>query len=484
VKTLSAPYSERDMASQLARQCRPARTYSNNMEKTDDTDRLRIDAGWVIPMDANDQVLEEHTLIIAKGRIVDCLPWHDADKRYPDYRVENRRTGILMPGLINAHTHLAMNLLRGYADDTPLNEWLEQHIWPTENTHMSPDFVQQGTELALAECLLNGVTTVNDMYFYPDVVARTCREAGMRATVGILVFDFPTAWASSVDEYFSKGLALHDSLRGDPLISAAFAPHAPYTVSQAPLERIATLASELDLPIHMHVHETAGEVEQFEKTHGVRPIQRLDEIGMLSPSLLAVHLTQLTDVEISRLAETGVHAIHCPESNMKLASGVCPIPDLLDASINIAVGTDGAASNNDLDLIGELRSAAFLAKVLNADASTLPVMRALRMITIDAAKALGRDSEIGSLEPGKAADCIVIEPDLGMLPIYNAASQVLYTNSSRCVTDVWVAGKPLLQHRQLQTLDVEQLQLNAQNWTARISGAANRQPARKKRSGC
>jgi len=448
------------------------------MGKTDDTDRLRIDAGWVIPMDAMSRVLEEHSLIIDKGRIVACVPWLDADEQYADFRIENRRSGILMPGLINAHTHLAMNLLRGYADDTPLEEWLEQHIWPTENTHMSPDFVQQGTELALAECLLNGVTTVNDMYFYPDQVARTCREAGMRATVGLLVFDFPTVWASSVDEYFSKGLALHDGLRVDPLISVAFAPHAPYTVSQAALERIATLASELDLPIHMHVHETAREVEQFEKTHGVRPIQRLDEIGMLSPSLLAVHLTQVTDIEISRLAETGVNVVHCPESNMKLASGVCPIPDLLDASVNIAVGTDGAASNNDLDLLGELRSAAFLAKVFSGDAATLPVMRALRMITIDAAKALGMDSEIGSLEPGKAADCVVMEPDLGMLPIYNAASQVLYTSSSRCVTDVWVAGKPLLQHRKLQTLDAERLQQHAQHWAVKISGTAKGQPAR------
>ena len=435
-------------------------------------EKFRIDAGWLIPMDESEKVLVNHSLIVENGRIVDCLPWLAADQRYPDYRVEDRRSGILMPGLINAHTHLAMNLLRGFADDKPLKEWLEQHIWPAENAHMSPEFVQHGTELALAECLMNGVTTVNDMYFYPDVVAKTCRQVGMRATVGLLVFDFPTAWASSVDEYFSRGLALHDTLRGDPLISTAFAPHAPYTVSKDPLERIATLASELDLPIHMHVHETAGEVEQFEQVHGVRPIQRLDEIGLLNPSLLAVHLTQLTDVEIERLAETGVNAIHCPESNMKLASGICPVPDLLDASVNVAVGTDGAASNNDLDLIGELRSAAFLAKVLSDDASTLPAIQALRMITIDAAKALGLDKDIGSLEPGKAADCIVIEPDLGMLPIYNAASQLIYTNSSRCVSDVWVAGKPLLQDHQLLTLETEPLRHHADNWATKIAHSA------------
>lgn len=422
-------------------------------------------------MDATDQVLKEHSLIIENGLIKDCLPWQDAQLQYADYPVEDRRNGILMPGLINAHTHLAMNLLRGYADDKPLKTWLEQHIWPAESAHMSPEFVQHGTELALAECLLNGVTTVNDMYLFPNVVADTCREVGMRATVGLLIFDFPTLWASSIDDYFSRGLALHDALRDDPLISTAFAPHAPYTVSRGPLERIAMLSSELDLPVHMHVHETAGEVEEFEKAHGVRPIQRLDDIGLLNPALLAVHLTQLTDVEIQRLADTGVNAIHCPESNLKLASGVCPIPDLLDASVNIAVGTDGAASNNDLDLMGELRTAAFVAKVFSDDAATLPVMKALRMITIDAAKALGRDHEIGSLEIGKAADCIVIQPDIGMLPIYNAASQVLYTNSSHCISDVWVAGKPLMKHRQLLTLDVRRLEHLAEHWSTKIANS-------------
>ncbi len=430
---------------------------------------FRIDARWLITMNEANDVLQRHSLIVENGRITGCIPWQDAERDYGHLPAHDQRNGILLPGLINAHTHLAMNLLRGFADDKPLQSWLEDHIWPTEAKHMSTSFVHDGTELAIAESLRNGVTTVNDMYFFPDVVAKACRDAGIRATVGLLVFDFPTAWANSVDEYFSRGLALYDTLKGDPLISAAFAPHAPYTVSQGPLERIATLASELDLPVHMHVHETAQEVQDFKNTHGVRPIQRLDEIGLLSPSLLAVHLTQLNDTEIERLSESGSHAIHCPESNLKLGSGQCRVPDLLRAGVNVAVGTDGAASNNDLDLLGELRTAAFLSKLMDGDAATLDAARALRMVTIDAARALGLDHEIGSLEPGKSADCITIEPDLGMVPVYDAQAQVVYTNSSPCVQDVWVAGKQLLDSRQLLTLETERLLANAQNWSDKIS---------------
>jgi len=435
---------------------------------------FRIDAGWVITVNNSDDVLEHHSLIIESGRISDCLPWAAAEAQYGHLTTINRKDGILLPGLINAHTHLAMNLLRGFADDTPLQVWLQQHIWPTEAAHMSRSFVRDGTDLALAESVLNGVTLVNDMYFFPDIVAEACKEAGVRASVGLLVFDFPTAWASSVDEYFERGLSLHDSLKHEPLTTTSFAPHAPYTVSRDPLERIATLASELEIPVHMHVQETESEVIEFQKAHGVRPIARLDEIGLLNSSLLAVHLTQLTDAEIELLAKTGVNAIHCPESNLKLASGICPVSKLVDAGVNVAVGTDGAASNNDLDLIGELRTAAFLAKVTSKDASALNARKALRMITINAAKALGLDEEIGSLEVGKSADCIVIQPDLGMIPVYDAPAQVVYSNSSPCVRDVWVAGRQLLDDRKLMTLDDEKLRRTASDWSTKISQTSNR----------
>lgn len=430
---------------------------------------LRIEAAWIITMDGDMRVLQNHTLVVINDHIAACISWQEAELQFGELPVVNRRNGILMPGLINAHTHLAMNLLKGFADDKPLKQWLENHIWPTEATNVSPEFVHDGTQLALAESLMAGVTTVNDMYFFPDVTAAVCREVGMRATVGLLVFDFPTAWADSVDQYFSRGLALHDTLRDDPLINTAFAPHSPYTVSRKPLERIAMLSAELDLPVHIHVHETAQEIIQFEQTHGVRPLQHLDEIGLLNPNLLAVHLTQLTNPEIERLANTGVQAIHCPESNLKLASGICPLAELLSAGVNVAVGTDGAASNNDLDLLGELRTASFLSKVSSGDASTLPAKQALRMVTIDAAKALGIADKTGSLEVGKEADCIVLEPDLSMTPLYDVVAQLVYTNCSHCVTDVWVAGKALLRHRKLLTLDESSLRDSASQWQARLS---------------
>lgn len=428
-----------------------------------------LEAGWLVTMNEQNRVLADHSLVVMDGRIAACLPWQEATDRYPHLPVQDRRSGIVMPGLINAHTHLAMNLLRGFADDKPLKVWLEQHIWPTEAAHMSPGFVRSGTDLALAESLLCGVTTVNDMYFFPDVTAEAVRNAGMRATVGMIIIDFPSAWAGSADQYFSRGLALHDTWRSDPLVNVSFAPHAPYTVSRGPLERVAMLSAELEVPVHMHVHETAHEVEEFERINGIRPIRYLDDIGLLDSNLMAVHLTQLTDTEIARLAETGVHAIHCPESNLKLASGICPVSELDEAGVNIAVGTDGAASNNDLDLLGELRTASLIAKMFSDDAATLCASRALRMVTIDAARALGRDEEIGSLEAGKAADCIVIEPDLGMLPMYDPMAQLVYTQSSHHVTDVWVAGRQLLQQRQLLTLDADKLRSDARQWARTLS---------------
>ena len=433
-------------------------------------DDARIDAGWVLTVDSDNTVLREHAVIVSNGRISDCLPWADAGQRYPNLPVVDRRQAILMPGLINAHTHLAMNLMRGFADDLPLMSWLQDYIWPVEARILSHDYVRDGTDLALAESLLGGVTTVNDMYFFSDAVADACQSAGIRATVGLIILDFPTAWAQTSDEYFERGLALHDRLRGNTRIRPALAPHAPYTVSRKPLERIAMLSAELDLPVHMHVHETADEVRDFVARHGVRPIARLHEIGLLNPALLAVHLTQLEAAEITLLADNGVHALHCPESNMKLASGFCPVAELEKAGVNIAVGTDSASSNNDLDLLGEMRTAALLAKAVSGDAACIPAADAIRMITINAARALGIDNEVGSLEIGKAADMITIEPDITMLPMYDVASHIAYSTSRDRVRDAWVAGQALMLDRQLLTLDVEKLSVRAHEWSAQISG--------------
>jgi 5-methylthioadenosine/S-adenosylhomocysteine deaminase len=375
-----------------------------------------------------------------------------------------------LPGLINSHTHAAMTLMRGIADDLHLMDWLQNHIWPLEQKWMSEAFVRDGTDLAIAEMIMGGTTCFNDMYFYPEITAGQAIQHGIRASIGLIVIDFPTVWAENSEEYIEKGLALHDQLRHQPLISTAFAPHAPYTVSDEPLQKIRTFADELELPITMHVHETRHEVEEAREKNGQRPLQRLHELGLINPSFLAVHMTQLTDDEISLFAQSGAHIVHCPESNLKLASGFCPVAKCIAAGINVALGTDGAASNNDLDMFGEMRTAALLGKAVAGDASAVPAMTALRMATINGAKALGLDNEIGSLSIGKSADVIAI--DLSCLetqPLYCPISQIVYAASRQQVTDLWVAGKRLLKQRQLTTINLGDLKLKIAEWQQRLA---------------
>lgn len=423
-----------------------------------------IHAGWVIPVEPRDTVLAGYAIAVRDGRIAAILPSGDADAQYQAASVIRLADHVLIPGLVNAHTHAPMSLFRGLADDLPLMEWLQHHIWPAESTWVSEEFVYQGTLFAIAEMLRGGTTCFSDMYFFPEDSARAVTRAGIRATLGLIMIDFPTAWAAGPDEYLAKGLALHDRYRDDPLIRTAFAPHAPYTVSDGPLQKIRMLAEELDIPIHMHVHETAGEVGNG------RPLARLEAMGLLSPRLLAVHMTQLTDDEIARCAAAGVHVIHCPESNLKLASGFCPVHKLVEAGVNVALGTDGAASNNDLDMLGELRTAALLAKAVSANASAIPAGEALRMATLNGARALGLDQDIGSLEVGKSADIVAV--DLGGLearPVYHPVSQLVYATGRQQVSDVWVAGRPLLRDRRLTTLDERQLRGWADAWRTRIA---------------
>ena len=288
-------------------------------------------------------------------------------------------------------------------------DWLQNHIWPAEQRWVSEAFVRDGSDLAIAQMLRSGTTCFNDMYFFPEVVAQQAIQAGIRANLGLIVFDFPTAWAKDPDEYFSKGLALHEALRHQPLLSWSFAPHAPYTVSDQPLQKLLTFANELDLTIHMHVHETAFEVADETAKKGMSPLQRLDDLGLLSPSFIAVHMTQLSEADIAGVAASGAHIVHCPESNLKLASGFCPVAACLDAGINVALGTDGSASNNDLDMLGEMRTAALLAKAVSADAAAVSAAQALEMASLNGARALGLDHEIGSLKIGKAADVVAID---------------------------------------------------------------------------
>ncbi len=428
-----------------------------------------ICARWVVPIEPA-TVLDNHAVAISDGRIVDLLPTTEATRKYqPTQRIDRPRHALL-PGFVNAHTHAAMTLLRGIADDLPLDVWLQEHIWPAEGKWLSEAFVRDGTLLAIAEMIRSGTTTFNDMYLFPDIAAECVTRAGIRAAIGIVVIDFPTPWARDADEYLSKGLALHDELKDDALISIQLAPHAPYTVADGPLSRVATLANELDLPVHIHLHETEGEVARAAAADGRRPIQRLRDLGLLGPNLLAVHMTALDDSDIALAAEYNIHVVHCPESNLKLASGICPVTRLQDAGINIALGTDGTASNNDLDMLGEMRTAALLAKGHSGDASRLSAQEALTMATLGGARALGIADRIGSIVPGKAADLIAVDLEaIETLPHYDPASALIYSAGREQITDSWVAGRALMRDRLLTTLDEAALREKARQWQQRIT---------------
>lgn len=426
---------------------------------------------WLVPVQPAGLVLEDHALVVDRGRIVDILPETFARQFYSPRESLEFPHHALLPGLINVHTHAAMSLLRGLADDRCLMDWLNNHIWPAEAAHISRTYCRDGVQLACAEMIRGGQTCFNDMYFFPDVTADVVRESGMRATIGLIVLDFPTAWGTGAEDYIHKGLELHDMLRNEALLRTAFAPHAPYTVSDAPLERMQSYAAELGIPIHMHLHETAHEIETAVNTDGRRPWTRLRNLNLLAENFIAVHMTQLTDTEIEEAAAAGVSVVHCPDSNLKLASGFCPVTELMDAGVNVALGTDSAASNNDLDLFAEMRIAALLAKGLSGNAAALPATAALHMATLAGARALGLDSEIGSLETGKSADFVAVDlSPLETQPVYDVVSQLVYAAGRQQVTDVYVAGRPLLRDRHLQTLDESQILASATAWRDRIAG--------------
>ena len=428
-----------------------------------------LHARWVIPVEPANTVLDHHTVVIEDSLITAIVPtaeWRNTGEHVDEIHLPEH---ALIPGLVNAHTHAAMSLFRGMADDRPLMDWLENHIWPAEARAINREFVRDGTRLAAAEMLLGGTTCFNDMYFFGDEAASAAIEAGIRAVIGMIVIGFPSAWAADVDEYFRKGQAVHDKFRDHPLITSAFAPHAPYTVDDHALRRIATLAEELDLPVHMHVQETRDEVERAIAMSGVRPLRRLQGLGLVTPRLLAVHMTCLDADELDLLAVVGTTVVHCPESNLKLASGFCPVAELLARGVNVACGTDGAASNNDLDMLGEIRTASLLAKGVAGDPCALPAAQALRMATYNGALALGLERSIGSLEVGKQADIVAI--DLGELrarPVYDPVSQIIYSGHRDQITQVWVGGRRVVRDRHLTTLDLKDLRLSTEAWGERI----------------
>lgn len=431
---------------------------------------LLIEAGFVVPVEPHGVVLENHAVAVRGGVIVAILPIAEARTRFAATETVSHPDAALIPGLINAHAHNPMTLLRGVADDLPLKVWLQEHIWPIEGAVMGPDFVADGVTLAIAEMLRGGTTSCNENYFFPDVQAATYKRYGFRARVGLPVIDFPTAWAKSDDEYFDRAGEVHDQWRDDSLIATAFAPHAPYTVSDGNFARIRMLADQLDVPVHLHLHETAQEVAQSQQKHGQRPFARMDRLGLVNDRLIAVHMTQLTDAEIHLCAERGVSVVHCPESNLKLASGFCPVCALQRAGVNLAIGTDGAASNNDLDMFGETRTAAILAKAVDDDAAGFDAFSALRAATLGGAKAMGLDHLVGSIEPGKQADLVCV--DLSALetqPLHHVVSQLIYATGRHQVSDVWIAGKPKLRARELVGMDVVGIIANVKQWRERIA---------------
>jgi 5-methylthioadenosine/S-adenosylhomocysteine deaminase len=403
---------------------------------------LVIEARWVATVAANQAVLENYSVVVQSGIIVDVLPILESRQKYTASSVVCLENHVLMPGLINCHTHAAMSLMRGLADDIALMPWLEQHIWPAEQAVVSERYVQDASLLACAEMLSGGITCFNDMYFYPQATAAAATQAGMRANLGLLVIDFPSAYANDADDYLQKGFDAHDTWRNNPLITSSIAPHAPYTVSNQTLHKVITYAEQLGLGIHTHLHETQDEIVKSDAQYSLRPIQRLAELGLLGPNFVAAHGVHLLANEIELLAEYGCHIVHCPSSNLKLASGIAPVAQLLAKGVNVALGTDGAASNNRLDIFAEMRLAALLAKGVTGDASVLPAHQALAMATIHGAKALGLDHKIGSIEVAKLADLTAVRlDDIATAPYYDPISHLVYCCGREHVTHTWVAGE-------------------------------------------
>lgn len=428
-----------------------------------------IDARWIVPMTEPGQVLEQHSLVVGNGRILDLLPQQAARIRHPHVPVLQRPHHLLMPGLVNAHTHAAMSLFRGFADGLPLMEWLTQKIWPLERRFVNAEFVHDGALLSIAEMLRAGITCFGDMYFFPNETARAAVEQGMRAAIGMPVADFPTPWAQSPNEYLSKALGVRDEYKGHPWITTAFAPHAPYTVGDETFVRIRTLADELDTPLMIHLHESEQELAESLRVHGVRPIQRLERLGILTPALNAVHMVHMNEADIELAQRSGISVTLCPESNLKLGNGAPPVHHWRRSAVPMGLGTDGPASNNDQDLWPEIKLAALMSRTGSEAAPILSAWDALAMATRGGAAALGLGDQIGTLEVGKWADLTCVNFDHpAMQPVYDPCSQLVFSGSRDLVTDVWVAGRPLLEESRLTRLDWPAVRERAQAWSDRL----------------
>ena len=432
---------------------------------------LMVCPRWIIPVEPVNVVLEDHALIINSGEIIDLLPQEAATQRYIASSVDVLPDHALIPGLINTHTHAGMTLMRGIADDQPLKTWLEEWIWPLESRWVSTEMVRDGTLLGCAEMLLSGVTTFNDMYFFPEAAAEAVDQSGIRASLGILAFDVPTAYGHGADDYLNKGLNTRDALRNHPRLSFMLAPHAPYTVSDATFEKVATLAAQTGLGIHIHVHETQHEVDDSLHQYGERPLERLQRLGVLGPQTLAVHAVALNDSDIDLIARNNMHVAHCPVANLKLGSGIARTTSLYKAGVNIGIGTDGAAGNNRLDLLSETRLAGLLAKGTEQDPGLFPAHTLIYMATLGGARALGLQDKIGSLTIGKRADlCAIALDNTATLPIFDPASHIIHAAGREHVTHVWIDGECVVKKKHLQKISHAEIYAKAKTWENRLRG--------------
>lgn len=434
-----------------------------------------LSSRWLIPMNGTHQFLENRSIAIKDGKIAAVLPTEQMLKAYDAPVVEDFKNSVLMPGFVNAHTHLAMSLMRGIADDLPLMTWLNDHIWPAECASVSAEFVRDGVEFALAELIKGGVTCVNDMYFFAKEAAEVMNKVGIRGRVGETIFNVETPWSPNVEACYQHNLELMEAVKDYELVDATICAHAPYTNNEESLLKTLEFAEKYDKPIHIHLQETFDEVNQHQALYRERPVETMARLGLLSDRMIAVHMTQVSQEDIDAFKAKGGSIVHCPESNMKLSSGACPVSTLLEQGLNVALGTDGAASNNDLDMFGEMRTAAFMAKLVDENPESLKAHEVLEMATINGARALHYGSTIGSLEEGKAADVIAIDlSDLHTQPVYNPISQLVYAAGSQQVTDSWVAGNRLLKNRELTTISESAVIEKANVWHGKISAVLNR----------
>lgn len=435
---------------------------------------LLINPRWIIPVIPENATFSDCSVAVRDGRIVAICPRKEAGRRFRAAEIIDLDNHALIPGLINCHGHSAMALFRGYADDLELNTWLTRHIWPAEGRWVSEEFVRDGAALALLEMVKSGTTTFADMYFFPDQVAKKSLEFGLRAEIAFPIFDFPTAWARNGDEYIHKGLELHDAFKGNELIAIAFGPHAPYTVSDRLFEQVAIYADELDSAVHLHLHESWSEVEEALARNNQKPIDRMKSLGILTANTQCAHMVAVDDDDIALIADSRTHVVHCPRSNMKLGNGISPVTKMMSQGVNVALGTDGAASNNGLDLFSEMQFASLLAKGTTGDPTALDAHQSLRMATLNGARALGLEAVTGSIEPGKSADLVAVDLSGGQFePLYHPASQLVYTQAATAVRDVWVKGKQLLRNGKLTRFEEEDILAKARYWHNKVSQSSD-----------